>query len=166
MTKPASPFAGITLTDHTALAARGTDQQLFSPTAPHPPAPPASAHTAGVSIPQQATHLPRKEGSQEPRKVGTQKPGNPATFTSGAQAETRARLRFDITTPATEKNSYMFSEEELWALRDVETELERTYRTDVSKYNIVRLGLHMLLEDYRNDKHDSFLVRRLGFSKT
>jgi len=69
---------------------------------------------------------------------------------------------FDINDPATEKNSYMFSEDELWALRNVESELEQTYRTEISKYNIIRLGLHHLLEDYRTNKKRSFLVRRLG----
>jgi hypothetical protein len=153
MVRPTSPFSGIKLTDQTGLGERGMDQQLFA-AAPSP-------------SPRNATptHLPRKEGSQEPRKVGTQVPTYPGQAGPPGTPAPRETPHFDIAEPATEKNSYMFSEEELWALRDVEAELERTYRADVSKYNIVRLGLHMLLEDYRRDKPGSFLARRLGFKE-
>jgi len=150
MTKQGSPFAGLQLTSQTPLVRRGTDQQLFAPAASPNPAPV-----------KQPTNLPRKEGSQEPRKVGTQMPGNPGA-SGRSESSSEGQPLFAITDPATEKNSYMFSEDELWALRDVESELEQTYRTEVSKYNIVRLGLHFLLEDYQRDKRHSFLVRRLG----
>ena len=163
MSKSASPFAGIKITDQTALGDRGTDQQLFTPTPRRQPASPTK--TAAPAKIQQPSNLPRKEGSQEPRKVGTQVPAQPAVSVTPKLSPAEDRPTFDIHDPATEKNSYMFSQDELWALRDVESELERTYRIEVSKYNIVRLGLHMLLEDYRRDNRNSFLVRRLGLKE-
>src|SRR5437899_2841591 len=111
-----SPFAGMKLTDQTTLSKPAvTDQQLFVAKS----APPA----ATINPP---THLPRNEGSQEPRKVGTQAPSNPQDVATQVLLPTIDHLKFDINEAATEKNSYMFSEAELWALRDVESELERT----------------------------------------
>src|SRR5262249_9868106 len=110
-------------------------------------------------------HTASRQASQEPRKVGTQAVEPARSMLAGSATPPAEQPRFDIQVPATEKNSYMFSEDELWALRDVEAEVERAYRIDVPKYNIVRLGLHMLLEDYYNDKQQSFLVRRLGLSR-
>jgi hypothetical protein len=155
MSKPQSPFTGLRLSEPATPARQGSDQRLFTPATPAPETTPSQ------SASQPSTHLPRREDSQEPRKEGTQEAGTPARATRPADE----RPRFDIGVPATEKNSYMFSEDELWALRDVEAELERTYHTDVSKYNIVRLGLHMLLEDYTKNKGTSFLVRRLRLQR-
>jgi len=159
---PTSPFSGIKLSDQTTIADRGSDQQLFSPALRQTP---VSVHPNTPTRDQQPTHLPRKEGSQEPRRVGTLPLGKPEATINAATSNVIERPLFDINVPATEKNSYMFSQEELWALRDTESELERTYRTDVSKYNIIRLGLHYLLENYQKHKRSSFLVRRLGLGQ-
>lgn len=149
--KQASPFAGMKLSEPAGHP--GPDQRLF--------APPVSHRSFPRHLQALPGNLPRKEPSQEPRKVETQEPGRQAIINSTTPESSEGGERFDIGASATEKNSYMFSQEELWALKDVEAELERTYRTDVPKYNIVRLGLHMLLEDYFLHKSDSFLVRKL-----
>lgn len=146
--QPSSPFAGLTLTAPARRSRPGTDQRLFV-------ASPAPLDLPRDGAPEQ---LPSKEPSQEPRKVGTQ-------TTQPSFSADPTPPPFTIETPATEKNSYMFSQEELWALKDVEAEIERMYRTEVPKYNIVRLGLHMLLEDYFAHKHDSFLVHRLRLTR-
>jgi hypothetical protein len=68
---------------------------------------------------------------------------------------------FDITTPAYQNNTYVFTQEELWALADTLAELERRYDLKVTRYNLVRLALHGLIEDYRRRGDTSFVVRRL-----
>ena len=152
--RPPSPFTGIRLSAPAQHRVLGPDQRLFSP---EPSPRPITVSDDGTST-QQAS----QEASQEAGKVGTPSPIAPRADATDASA----RPPFALDAPATEKNSYMFSQEELWALKDVEAEIERAYRTEVPKYNIVRLGLHMLLEDYFAHKQDSFLIRRLRLARS
>jgi hypothetical protein len=68
---------------------------------------------------------------------------------------------FDIAQPAYQNNTYAFTEEELWAIEDTKQELERKHGLKVTKYNLVRLGVHYLIEDYRRNRATSFVVKRL-----
>jgi len=69
--------------------------------------------------------------------------------------------RFEISTPAYQNNTYAFTAEELWAIEDTKQELEREYNLPVTKYNLIRLGVHSLIEDFRRNRAESFVVRRL-----
>lgn len=154
--RPNSPFTGLSLSTPAQPRAPGPDQRLFTAV----PLPSPDRTAAAIPLPS-----PSQLPPQESRKVGTLDALTGAAHAAAPHRRSAGPPPFALAAPATEKNSYMFSQEELWALKDVETEIERTYRTDVSKYNIVRLGLHMLLEDYFTHKENSFLVRRLHLER-
>jgi hypothetical protein len=155
--KQPNPFLGMKLSESARPPAAGPDQRLFTSA--------AAEHAVSQPVQGVAGNRPTNPPSWVPGKVGTQQGGRALSPREGQSGSRETVEPFAIEAPATEKNSYMFSQEELWALKDVEAELERMYRTEVPKYNIVRLGLHMLLEDYFQKKNESFLVRKLHLHK-
>lgn len=147
-TKPVSPFAGIKLTDaiSTAEPAAGSDQRLFRATPSQPPVTPQPDHHA----------QPRKQGTLEPRNAatGARRQAVPTIPPSNEPV-------FDLSIPPYKNNTYAFTDEELWAIEDTEQALERTHDLKVTRYNLVRLGVHLLVEDFRQNGERSFVVRRL-----
>src|SRR5438105_3784194 len=105
MSKSASPFAGIKLTDQTALGNHGADQQLFNPAPRVPP-----------KLSKEPTKEARKEGSLE-------------TWNQGNAEKPTAKEHplFDINDTAYQSNTYVFTEQELWAIEDAKNELERKH---------------------------------------
>ena len=136
--KPASPFAGIKLSEQTPLAAPGTDQRLFTA---QPPRQKAAVPTSG-----QPTNLP----SKEPRKEGTK-----------VLQQQESSTQFDINEVAYRNNTYSFTDEELDALEDAKIALRRHHGLNATKNNLIRLGIHVLLEDYHANKANSIVVKRL-----
>ncbi len=147
-TKPVSPFAGIKLTDAVnGPAPVGSDQRLFSTT--------PSVRPAAKPEPNHAPS-PRKQAILEARNQGAIP--HPATAPTTILNSEPA---FDISIPAYKNNTYAFTAEELWAIEDTEQALERTHDIKVTRYNLVRLGVHLLIEDFRKNGERSFVVRRL-----
>jgi hypothetical protein len=143
MPKATSPFAGMTLTDQSDDPSPGPDQRLFARyrLAPPTPVPPPI---------KEASKVARKQATLEPRILGT------------LEIAEEERPMFDITAVAYHSNTFAFTDEELEALEDVKTELRRRQDLRVSKYDLIRCGLHCLLEDYRRNGETSFAVRRLS----
>jgi len=90
--------------------------------------------------------VPSFQGSLEPRE--------------SRRTPARAEQTFDITKPAYQSNTYAFTEEELWAIEDMKNELQRRYGIKVTKYNLLRLGAHCLIEDFHREGEKSFVVER------
>jgi hypothetical protein len=142
MPKATSPFAGMTLTDRSEAPSPGPDQRLFARFRPAPttPAPPPIKEVSKVAT---------KQATLEPRILGT------------LETAEEERPMFDITAVAYRNNTFAFTDEELEALEDVKIELRRRQDLRVTKYDLIRCGLHCLLEDYRRNGETSFAVRRL-----
>jgi hypothetical protein len=154
--KGKSPFAGIKLTEQTPLSG-GLDQRLFSNTprpTPKPDEQPESQET-------------KKPASQEPGILGTQEAGSLESQEDGKpgnqevpQQPQRTR-RFDLRQPATEKQTFTFSLDEVTALDDLKLELRRKFDLKTTKYELARLAIHALVGAYEEDGTDSPLLRSL-----
>jgi hypothetical protein len=92
---------------------------------------------------------PRKQVTKEPRKQGTLE--NPAADGSG----------FDLTITPYKNDTFLFTNEELYAIEDLKTELKRKLDLKTTKYDIVRCAIHCLMEDYRQHGEESHIVQRV-----
>jgi hypothetical protein len=92
---------------------------------------------------------PRKKVSKEPRKQSTLE--NPATVGSG----------FDLSVTPYKNDTFIFTNEELYAIEDLKTELMRKLDLKTTKYDIVRCAIHCLVEDYRQHGEESHIVQRV-----
>jgi hypothetical protein len=92
---------------------------------------------------------PRKQASKEPRKQGSLE--TPATDTAG----------FDLAITPYKNDTFLFTNEELYAIEDLKTELKRKLDLKTTKYDIVRCAVHCLMEDYRQRGEQSHIVQRV-----
>lgn len=140
------PFAGIRLSEQTTPATPGKlDQRLFAPEPPAPsakPAPPSKAEPAKTP--------------GEPTPPGAQL-GHPAA----AKATATPGPRFDLKEEPLYKASFLFTQEELEGLEDLKLELRRQHDTKVTKNALIRLALHMLLEDHAQNGQRSYASRKI-----
>jgi hypothetical protein len=75
--------------------------------------------------------------------------------------KTKNRLSFDINNEALYKASYVFTQSELEALEDLKLELRRERDNKISKNDLVRAAVHMLVEDYKESGDSSYLIRKI-----
>lgn len=144
------PFRGIKLSEQ--APAQGLEQRLFAPTPPAPtpePQKPADKPPAEKSAPTPKSPTPKPE---PPRAAPAPKISlKPASLTTN----------FNLDDEALYKASYVFTPQELEAIEDLKLELKRELDSKVTKNDLMRAALHMLVEDYREKERDSFVVRRL-----
>jgi hypothetical protein len=137
---------------YTNLAKKRAEQSKEQETlaaVPPPPAKPAvhaAQHTA-------ETRKPRKLVSQETRKLG-----NGVTPTTEPQG-------FDLNIEPYKKGTFLFTNEELYAVDDVKKDLKRRLDLSSTQYDIVRAAVHIITEDYRKHGADSLIVQRLKTKK-
>jgi hypothetical protein len=91
----------------------------------------------------------RKQVSKEPWNQGTLE--NPAADGSG----------FDLTIAPYKNDTFLFTNEELYAIEDLKTELKRKLDLKTTKYDIVRCAIHCLMEDYQQRGEESHIVQRV-----
>jgi hypothetical protein len=153
MAKSPSPFAGMKLTEQTPLAQSGLDQKLFSRPTPLPEKP----------VPQEPQEKQEKEEVAKPRPTSAVKSQKRAPVRS-ATAEGK---RFDLNLPTEKSHTFAFTFEELWALEEVKTGLSRLLGLDqrITKIDIIRCALHMIVDDYRQRGEQSFIVDRFKNKK-
>ena len=145
MSKSSSPFAGMKLTEQTPLGGSGLDQKLFSRPTPLPEKP----------VPQE---VQEKEDAAKPRTPAPVKPQKRATV----KPATAEEKEFDLNLPTEKSHTFAFTFEELWALEEVKTGLSRLLGLDlrITKIDIIRCALHMIVDDYRKHGEQSFIVDR------
>jgi hypothetical protein len=150
MPKSPSPFAGMKLTDQTPLAQSGHDQKLFSRPAPLPEKP----------VEQEA------QAPAEPTEPAKQRPVKPKRIVS-VETETPEAKRFDLNFPTQKSHTFAFTFEELFALQELLTGLQRLLGLDVriTKIDIMRSALQIIVEDYRKRGENSFIVDRIKTKK-
>ena len=143
MAKSPSPFAGMKLTEQTPLKQCGLDQKLFSRPNPLPDTPDVPA-------------------PKPPAKT----PANPPTASPMQPAATEAK-EFDLNIPTEKSETFAFTFEEWLAIDQLKTELTRLLGVDlrVTKIDIIRCALHMIVKDYRAHGAQSFLFESIKNKK-
>lgn len=144
MTKKASPFAGIKLTEQTPSAG-GLDQRLFA-----------------SSTAQQQPSKTRPQVFQEVGKEAKKETGKEAS----QPGKSEGSRGFDLNIRPYRKDSFLFTTEEFEALEDLKLELRRKFDLKVTKNDLARSGLHYLVEDYKRHGEASIAVRRLRAKKS
>jgi hypothetical protein len=86
-----------------------------------------------------------------------------APITVSAQSSKRpsAQPSFDLNHRNTEKRGYRFTKEEVWAIDDLKKDLNRSLELGVSQEDIVRIGVHYVIEDYRKNGGNSLVVKKV-----
>ena len=132
------PFAGISLTGPLGKL----DQQLF---APEPSTPGERAEKKPVKPKQ----LPAAEAPAEQEAFGR-------------LTQPTEEAAFELDNEALYKATFTFTEEELFALDNLKVELHHDLDKKVTKYDLVRAALHMMVEDYRKDPKASYVSTKLA----
>lgn len=145
------PFSGIRLSEQTSSPK--LDQRLFS--SDEAKLPPATKVEGPVKSEPAAEKKPPE--SPAPAKTITRVPVLPTQLTPASLATSR----FDLNNEALYKATFVFTREELEALEDLKLELSRQLDTKVTKYDLIRSGLHMLVEDYRSNGQRSYITRKI-----
>ena len=138
------PFSGIKLSEQTG--ASQVEQRLFSGDQ-KPPAP--AQREAASSL------------------TTTAKPATPIAKSVAPAADpvkTEPRLttspRFSLNEQPLYKASYQFTQEELNALEDLKLELRRENDSKVTKNDLIRSALHLLLDDHTANGSHSYASRK------
>ncbi len=69
--------------------------------------------------------------------------------------------RFDLKEEPLYKATFVFTQDELEALEDLKLELRRDLDKKVTKFDLVRTGLHMLFEDHAEHAGQSYATRKI-----
>ena len=137
------PFSGMKLSQQ--IAPPKLDQRLFS----DQPAP-ESTQSPDPQPERPATAKSPTTSSDRHRPSPT-KPG----------ADAPKRSQFDLADEALYKATFTFSQPELEALEDLKLQFRRDHDTKVTKNDLIRAALHLLLEDHATKKKLSYITRKL-----
>jgi len=140
------PFRGIKLSEQATTP--GVEQRLFAApsisTTPEPQKPvekPATAPKPPTPGPETPKPAPAPKVSLRPASL--------------------ASLSFNLDDEALYKASYVFTIQELEALEDLKLELKRELDAKVTKNDLIRTALHMLVEDYQAHNRQSYVFRKV-----
>jgi hypothetical protein len=83
------------------------------------------------------------------------------------QPATSEAKEFDLNIPTEKSETFAFSFEELLALAELKTGLSRVLGVDarVTKIDIIRCAVHMIVADYRTHGEQSFIVQQFKKKK-
>lgn len=143
MAKNNDPFAGILLSEQ--ASPDKLDQRLFS-SEPQPSPPPKESKPPKAEQTKPPTKTVVAERPPAIRKL------KPTSLTA---------TRFDLDDLPLYKASYLFTSEELEALEDLKLKLRRELDTKVTKNDLIRCALHMLVEDYSANGERSYASRKV-----
>jgi hypothetical protein len=141
------PFAGIQLSEQATPGK--LEQRLFERDTPRPT--PTAAN-------QDPEHSPKK--IQLPVRT-TSVPTKIATAPGALKALELSKSRFNLADVPLFKASYLFTQEELNLLEDLKIALRRELDAKVTKNDLMRLALHLLLEDHRLNGSRSYASRKV-----
>ena len=135
------PFLGFKLTQTVQPAESGKlDQRLFAPKT------------------ETKSKLPTPRSAPAPRREET--PPKPVSQTRPiAKLESLTR-DFDLAEQPLYKLSYLFTQPEIEALEDLQLELRRDLDIKVTKNDVIRSALHLMVQDYNTNGSASFLLRK------
>jgi hypothetical protein len=137
------PFAGMALSQQ--VAPPKLDQRLFSDRPAPAPAP---------------VEKPPPEQSQTAKSPATGPERHSPPSTKQAPDAPR-HTHFDLENEALHKATFAFTQPELEVLEDLKLEFRRDHDTKVTKNDVVRAAVHMLVEDHATNKQRSYISRKL-----
>lgn len=140
------PFRGIKLSDQAPR--QGLEQRLFAPTTPKPPPEPQKPAEERPSNIKPPIPKPQPPKPAPARRISLL----PASLASTA---------FSLDDEALYKASYVFTPQELEALEDLKLELKRELDSKITKNDLMRAALHMLVEDFQNNLTSSYIHKKL-----
>ena len=148
-------FAGIRLSEQVGPAS--IEQRLFSgpQPSPTPSVPPKERQE-----PKPETQETRNPGNREFGKEGKQEASGEGTTEGSREASKGRKARFDLWEVPTRKDSFLYTEQEFEALEDLKIEFRRKYYNKITKNDLARCALHLLVEDYETNQERSFLRRK------
>jgi hypothetical protein len=118
------------------------DQRLFA------------AQQEPVTTPaQQPSQLPSQEASKEVSQEAVREPSQPVSQ--------EPRRALSLAQEPLRKNSFLFTMEEWEALEDLLLDLRRKHALDVTKNDLARCALHVLVEDYERRGEASLVLKKL-----
>lgn len=138
------PFSGAKLSKLVGPESAKLDQRLFGP-APTRQPPTPSPTAATPEAPKDAPTVALAQAEPRP-KPKTAPPRGPA---------------FHLSERPLYKLSYLYTQEEFNALEDLRADLSGDAEEKVTKNDIVRAALHLLLEDHAAKKSDSYATRKI-----
>ncbi len=141
---PDDPFKGLRLSEQAPSAK--LDQRLFE------------AQRAAKPTPPKAAEVTADKATDASKKVAAETSSPKPALLSGPPS---AGPHFDLDDEARYKASYYFTNEELLALDDLKLELHRDLDRKVTKNDLMRSALHMLLEDHEENRQKSYATRKV-----
>lgn len=180
MGKANDPYAGLHLADQAPSETKRLDQRLFTSSLPSAPISPvhsdppseeiSSPATVNSRPSNQETKEPWNQGRKVPTNQGTKEPSNQETLEPSKVQTKQPRKagkrpgpssRFDLRITPDRPNTYSFTEAELWAIEDVQQSLQRNHGIEATKYDIVRCGVHLVVEDFLQLGNQSQVAQRI-----
>jgi hypothetical protein len=139
-----------------AAPAPKLDQRLFEPESPRPPVePPAQGAQKPVAEPSsdvpRPRSVPKAEKAVRARTLEQARQLIPASLS----------IAFDLADRPSYKRSFLLTQAEDESLEDLKLELGRRLDTKVSKEQLVRLAIHVLVEDFAANGDRSHVQRRI-----
>lgn len=147
MPQKSSPFSGLPLSVQTDGP---LDQRLFGrPSPPAPTTPPVSPLVVATEPPPAGQPVPAGSRASLIQKARQLKPSS-------------LQVRFDLGERPLYKVTYPLTQEEVEALEDLKLELSRALDTAITKNELLRAALHLLVEDYVANGEQSYVVQKLA----
>ena len=153
------PFSGLHLSEQTPSSK--IEQRLFASETPPSPPPQKPASQLEVEPPKAIRQVkpPTTEPEKTPQAAQDQTPAMASSPTKKLSASPLPR--FDLNDEPLHKASYLFTDHELEELEDLKLELHREYDQKVTKNDLIRSALHMLLEDHKASGTRSYATRKI-----
>ena len=172
MTKPASPFAGVKLSDLVSNPSPGPlDQQLFRPSPP--PAPPSTPTTQEAPLEHKDGKTSKHHDEKTSMGQDTMTSFRQDVYASRQEEVTTSRRKdvnasrqqdgkpYDINDETLERETVRVSKAEQRAVEQLKLSLRELLDSTVGKNDIFRAGLHFVLDDFHSNGEQSEVVARL-----
>jgi len=134
------PFAGLRLSEQASPTGK-LDQQLF------------------VNRPAPKPNPPK---SEEVSRAEPSTSGQVLTSVPTVDVRSKTSKDFDLLEQPLYKATYNYTQDELEALEDLRLELSRALDRKVTKNEVLRVALHLLIEDHRKDPERSYIRRKIA----
>jgi hypothetical protein len=137
-------FSGIRLSEQVGQAS--VEQRLFAVSQPSP-------------TPKEPKLVNQETGKPRSREVEKTR-GKDVSQEGVREASKERRVRLDLADIPTHKDSFLFTPAEFEALEDLKIEFRRKHDLKITKNDLARCALHLLVEDYETNQERSFLGRK------
>jgi hypothetical protein len=145
------------------------DQKLFATSVPRPAAPANETAPTANTPPVPGLTNPSNQETLEPRNQDSKSGRNSSSFQASKipikgqeqPAQPAQEAPLNLSMRPDRQNTYAFTIEELEQLEDLKIEVTRVHRISVTKNDLIRCALHMLLHDYQHRGEQSSVLKRL-----